>query len=126
MGGGTGPGGNGPSGTPADPCVQPLAIWKWRKRVIVMEQTTKAARSPARPKPSSPDRIAVSELEAGFGNHQVLRSISLSLPGRAVTAIIGPSGCGKSTFIRCINRLHEESSGAWARGSIRLDGVDLY
>ena len=94
--------------------------------MIVMEQTTKAAQPPARPEPSSPERIVVSELEAGFGSHQVLRSISLSLPGRAVTAIIGPSGCGKSTFIRCINRLHEESSGAWARGSILLDGNDLY
>jgi phosphate transport system ATP-binding protein len=52
--------------------------------------------------------------------------MSLKLPGRAITAIMGPSGCGKSTFIRCINRLHEETPGAWVRGSLRLDGANLY
>ncbi len=41
----------------------------------------------------------------------VLRGISLTLPGRGMTAIIGPSGTGKSTLIRCINRLVEPTSG---------------
>jgi phosphate transport system ATP-binding protein len=71
------------------------------------------------------ERIAIRHLEAGFGEHRVLKSISLSMPGRALTAVMGPSGCGKSTFVRCINRLHEETPGAWIRGSIRLDGQDL-
>jgi phosphate transport system ATP-binding protein len=43
-----------------------------------------------------------------------------------VTAIMGPSGCGKSTFIRCINRMHEETAGAWVRGRVLLDGRDAY
>jgi len=71
-------------------------------------------------------RIVVQDLDAGFGAHRVLKSISLSVPGRALTAIMGPSGCGKSTFIRCINRLHEETPGAWVRGQMKLDGGDLY
>jgi len=76
--------------------------------------------------PARPPRIVVDRLEAGFGRHQVLRSVSLDLPDRAITAVMGPSGCGKSTFIRCINRLHDEVPGAWARGSIAVDGQDLY
>jgi phosphate transport system ATP-binding protein len=56
----------------------------------------------------------------------VLKSISLNIRGRALTAIMGPSGCGKSTFIRCINRLHEEIPAAWVSGTIRLDGKDVY
>jgi phosphate transport system ATP-binding protein len=71
-------------------------------------------------------RIVVECLRAGFGTHEVLNLMSLKLPGRAITAIMGPSGCGKSTFIRCINRLHEETPGAWVRGSLRLDGANLY
>jgi phosphate transport system ATP-binding protein len=71
-------------------------------------------------------RIAIEELRGGFGTHEVLKSISLNIPGRALTAIMGPSGCGKSTFIRCINRLHEEIPGAWVSGTIRLDGKDVY
>jgi phosphate transport system ATP-binding protein len=81
-----------------------------------------------RPLPGKPAgvRLTVEHLEAGFRRHQVLKSISLSIADRAVTAIMGPSGCGKSTFIRCINRMHEETSGAWVRGGIRLDGQDVY
>src|SRR6266566_783268 len=71
-------------------------------------------------------RIAVEELRAGFGQHLVLKSISLNIQGKALTAIMGPSGCGKSTFIRCINRLHEEIPGAWSRGEVVLDGQDLF
>jgi phosphate transport system ATP-binding protein len=71
-------------------------------------------------------RIAVESLHAGFGTHEVLNLRSMKVPGRAITAIMGPSGCGKSTFIRCLNRLHEETPGAWTRGVVRLDGTDLY
>ena len=71
-------------------------------------------------------RIAVEELRAGFGSHEVLKSISVNIPGKALMAIMGPSGCGKSTFIRCMNRLHEEIPTSWVTGSIKLDGQDLY
>jgi len=71
-------------------------------------------------------RVVVESLRAGFGNHQVLDLQSIKLARQAITAIMGPSGCGKSTFIRCINRLHEESPGSWARAVIRLDGTNLY
>jgi phosphonate transport system ATP-binding protein len=41
----------------------------------------------------------------------VLKSVSLTVAGRGMTAIIGPSGTGKSTLIRCINRLVDPTSG---------------
>ncbi len=65
-------------------------------------------------------------LGAGYGDKTVLSSVDLPLAERRVTAIIGPSGCGKSTFIRCLNRLHEGVRGAWVRGVVTLDGVDIY
>ncbi|MCI4338350.1 MAG: phosphate ABC transporter ATP-binding protein [Thermoplasmata archaeon] len=70
-------------------------------------------------------KLEVSDLNARFGAKRVLYDLSLALPDRAVTAIIGPSGCGKSTFLRCLNRLHEETPGASVTGTIRLDGEDL-
>jgi phosphate transport system ATP-binding protein len=42
------------------------------------------------------------------------------------TAIIGPSGCGKTTLIRCLNRMHEMTPGATARGHVIVDDVDIY
>jgi phosphate transport system ATP-binding protein len=71
-------------------------------------------------------RISVRNLEAGYGDHKILKSIQMDVPPCSVTAIMGPSGCGKSTFIRCINRLHEEIPGAWARGEVMLDGQNLF
>ncbi len=65
-------------------------------------------------------------LNAWFGQKQVLKNINLSVKANAVTAIIGPSGCGKSTFIRTLNRMHELVPGAKMSGQILLDGQDIY
>ena len=71
-------------------------------------------------------KIQVQDLSAGFGDKTVLRSISMPIEDRRVTAIIGPSGCGKSTFIRCLNRMHELSPIARISGRILLDERDIY
>jgi phosphate transport system ATP-binding protein len=70
-------------------------------------------------------KLEVRDLNAWYGRRQVLYEVGLEIPDGAVTAIIGPSGCGKSTFLRCLNRLHEESPGAKMKGSIRLDGEEI-
>jgi phosphate transport system ATP-binding protein len=67
----------------------------------------------------------IEKLNAWFGEHQVLKGISLTIGSQQVTAVIGPSGCGKSTFIRCLNRLHEVVPGARVSGSVLLDGQDI-
>jgi phosphate transport system ATP-binding protein len=71
------------------------------------------------------NKLEVRDLNAWYGAKQILYDLSLDLPDRAATAIIGPSGCGKSTFLRCLNRLHEETPRARSKGTITLDGEDL-
>src|SRR6266568_4332504 len=71
-------------------------------------------------------KLVVENLSAGFGPKKVLEDISIPFKDNTVTAIMGPSGCGKSTFIRCLNRMHEETPGAWSRGQVVLDGQDLF
>ena len=65
-------------------------------------------------------------LTALYGRRAVVKDVSLLFPTRTVTAMIGPSGCGKSTFLRCLNRMHELSEGAWSTGAVLLDGHDIY
>jgi phosphate transport system ATP-binding protein len=72
------------------------------------------------------EKITVRGLNAFFRSTQALKDVTLVVPPTSVLAVIGPSGCGKSTFIRCLNRMHELSPGAYATGEVKLDGQDVY
>ena len=64
--------------------------------------------------------ISAKDLNLWYGDFKALKSISLDVGEREITALIGPSGCGKSTFLRCLNRLEPPSSG-----SIKFEGVEV-
>ena len=70
-------------------------------------------------------RMDIVNLDAGFGSKTVIAGINLKIEPNAVTALIGPSGAGKSTLLRCLNAMHSTAKGAFARGEILLDGVDI-
>jgi phosphate transport system ATP-binding protein len=70
--------------------------------------------------------VTLQALKAFYGDVEQVKGIDLEFRSGEVTAIIGPSGCGKSTMIRCINRMHEEISGARAEGKVLLDDLDVY
>jgi phosphate transport system ATP-binding protein len=55
-----------------------------------------------------------------YGSFHALKSISMPLYEKKVTALIGPSGCGKSTYLRCFNRMHDLYPGNRYQGEIRL------
>jgi phosphate transport system ATP-binding protein len=61
-----------------------------------------------------------------YGQRQALVDVTLTIPRRAVTALIGPSGCGKSTFLRSLNRMNDIIADTRHTGDIQLDGVSLY
>jgi phosphate transport system ATP-binding protein len=71
-------------------------------------------------------RIELENLNAYYGSFHAVKSVTLSIQPRQVTAFIGPSGCGKSTVLRTINRMHEVIPGARAEGNVLLDGEDVY
>ncbi len=71
-------------------------------------------------------KVSIRNLNAWFGMKQALKNISLEIKKNTATAIIGPSGCGKTTLIRCLNRMHEMTPGATAKGSVILDNIDIY
>ncbi len=72
------------------------------------------------------NRIEVADLDLYYGDFKAVEGVTMSIDPRSVTALIGPSGCGKSTFLRALNRLHEVIPGAYATGSVMLNGHDLY
>lgn len=65
-------------------------------------------------------KLVVNELHKRYGEHEVLKGVSLEARAGDVISIIGSSGSGKSTFLRCINFLEKPSEG-----SIRLNDEDI-
>ena len=64
--------------------------------------------------------IQLVDVEKRFGDHVVLKQVSLDIKQGQVAALIGPSGAGKSTLLRCINLLERPTAGV-----INVDGVRI-
>lgn len=60
----------------------------------------------------SENKLNVIDLHKRYGEHEVLKGVSLQANAGDVISIIGSSGSGKSTFLRCINFLEKPSEGS--------------
>ena len=70
-------------------------------------------------------KMRVRDLNFYYGAFQALKSVTLDIPEKTVTAFIGPSGCGKSTLLRVFNRMFELYPEQRAEGAVLLDGQDI-
>jgi len=61
--------------------------------------------------------LAVAGVDKRRGGAAVLRGLDLSVPLRAIVALLGPSGCGKTTLLRLIAGFETADAGR-----IALDG----
>ena len=57
------------------------------------------------------EQIRVEDLHKSYGDHEVLKGVSLTAHSGDVISIIGSSGSGKSTWLRCINFLECPTAG---------------
>lgn len=89
-----------------------------RQRQIAFDTVTSEASQ-------NPVCIEIQSLSLWYGPTQALRSVSLIVPERQVTALIGPSGCGKSSLLRCLNRMNDLIPGVRVSGGCRVGGVDV-
>ena len=64
--------------------------------------------------------IRIEDLWKSFGDHQVLRGVSLSVRNAETLVVLGPSGCGKSVLLKHIIGLMRPD-----RGSIIVEGKDV-
>jgi octopine/nopaline transport system ATP-binding protein len=69
---------------------------------------------------SAPIALSVRNIHKSFGDHHVLKGISLDAHEGDVISILGASGSGKSTFLRCLNLLETPDDG-----SVALAGEEL-
>lgn len=64
--------------------------------------------------------LQIENLSKTFGNHQVLKDVSLQVAKGDIYGILGLSGAGKSTLVRCINGLEK-----FDEGKIIFDGKQV-
>ncbi len=100
-----------PAAPPAEPAVAPEPA---------------AERDPALSPVIEKPIVEIDRLDLFYGTKQALKSISLAIPEKQITAFIGPSGCGKSTLLRCINRLNDLVDGVRIEGQIRFEGRNIF
>ena len=70
-------------------------------------------------------KLRVRNLDFFYGKFHALKSITMDIPERRVTAFIGPSGCGKSTLLRVFNRMFSLYPEQRAEGEVVMDGENL-
>ena len=70
--------------------------------------------------------IVTEDLSLYYGEAKALKSISMSIRERMVTAFIGPSGCGKSTLLRCFNRMNDLIDHVRIEGAVRIGGQAIH
>ena len=59
-------------------------------------------------------------IEAGYGEHTVLRDVWLTVKPGTVVSVLGPNGAGKTTLLRVASGLLKPSAG-----TVLLDGEDV-
>ena len=104
-----------PTPTPPPPALPPPVVTRGETQ----------ASAPADDAKGSPPRLAARGFSLFYGRHQALKSITLEIPDRSVTAIIGPSGCGKSTLLRSFNRMNDLIAGVRTEGVVEVSGRDV-
>jgi phosphate transport system ATP-binding protein len=69
--------------------------------------------------------IEIRDFNFYYGSFQALNAITMSVGQRRITALIGASGSGKSTLLRAINRMHDNTPGAYAEGQVVFEGQNI-
>ncbi len=61
--------------------------------------------------------VRIVNLSKRFGDHPVLRDVSLDIPRGAFVTLLGPSGCGKTTLLRVMAGFYRPDAG-----EVRFEG----
>ncbi|HEV8517296.1 MAG TPA: ABC transporter ATP-binding protein [Burkholderiales bacterium] len=60
--------------------------------------------------------VRIENLEKRFGDVEVLKRVSLTVPAHSLVTLLGPSGCGKTTLLRLVAGLERADGGTVAIG----------
>ena len=70
--------------------------------------------------------VEIDKLNVYSKDAHILKNVSTVIPKNKITVLLGPSGCGKTTLLKCLNRLTDLYPDLKVKGSIRIDGEDIF
>lgn len=68
-------------------------------------------------------KLSTRALSLAYGDHHVVRDLSIDFTPGAITSIVGPNGCGKSTVLRSLARLLKPHSGQVLLGNTPVHDI---
>jgi len=71
-------------------------------------------------------KLSFESVRISYGEHTALDNVTFDVRPNEIFGIIGPAGSGKTSLLKALNRTIELVPGAKVRGSVRLDGEDVY
>ncbi len=71
-------------------------------------------------------KLRAENLSVYFEGIHALHPTNLDIHEKEILGIIGPSNSGKTTFLRCLNRLNDLAPTFKRKGTVYLDGEDIY
>lgn len=72
------------------------------------------------------DKIIAKDLNCWYGDVHSVKDLNLTVYEHEILGVIGPSNSGKTTFLRMINRLNDLNHNFRKKGTVTLDGKDVY
>jgi len=66
------------------------------------------------------DKISIENINFRYGDENVLKNFSITVPKGKTVALVGQSGSGKSTIANLLTRFYDVNEG-----SIKIDGTDI-
>lgn len=69
--------------------------------------------------------IVFDRVSFGYGDKQVLRDVSFTVPKGKLTVLVGPNGSGKTTLFKLIERFYTPNSGEIRFGEFKAQDMDL-
>ena len=66
------------------------------------------------------DKVTIENINFRYGDENVLKNFSITVPKGKTVALVGQSGSGKSTIANLLTRFYDVQEGA-----IKIDGIDI-
>lgn len=87
---------------------------------ILEQENTVDTKENAVVKDTFDDKVTIENINFRYGDENVLKNFSISVPKGKTIALVGQSGSGKSTIANLLTRFYDVQEGA-----VKIDGVDI-